>query len=257
MKQNSKNLIALIILVVAMAGPALADVNQWLNANGNGMWTDPANWSIGVPGPGTGNTRINPDSIIGPMVGPTIGPGEIAVTDVADVWGPEFGALTFTIAGGSYTSPAFVGLVTVGASEEGRPVTNLGPEGSGGWFDVKNLLIGDSWWWHDGPYATFNIYSGTAIVRDYVWLGGKLNLYGGIMYVFNGFSMASVGQPKDLCTLNLEHGILMLPEGYAQRVSDWITAGYCVAYGGQGQVVVEEVPGWVKVTAVLPAPAQQ
>jgi len=253
MVQKRSALLGLWIFLTACS-LALA-VNDWTNATGNGKWMDPANWSLGkVPGTGTGNTRINPQFIQGDIkVGPTIGPGDVALTDAADVWGPEFGAVSFNIVGGSYTSPAFVGLVTVGTSEEARPVTNLGPNGSGGWLDVTNLLIGDSWWWHDGPYATFNIYSGTAIVRDYVWLGGKLNIYGGIMYVFNGFNMASVGQPKDLCTLNIEKGILMLPAGYAANVNSWIAAGYCVGYGGAGQIVVEEVEGWTKVTAVPPA----
>jgi hypothetical protein len=249
--------VASLVLVMVLVGSASA-LNQWTNATGNGRWMDPNNWSMGVlPGAGTGNTQINPGFLADPnnLVGPTIGPGELAVTDAADVWGPEFGALTLNIAGGSYTSPAFVGLVSVGTSDDARPVTNLGADGSGGWLDVTNFLIGDSWWWHGGPYATFNQWSGTAIIRDYLWLGGKMNLFGGIMYVFNGVSMASAGQPADLTTLNIEGGILMLPANYTTNVESWIASGYCVAYGGAGQIVIEEVGGRTKVTAVPPAPA--
>ena len=244
-----------VVLLMSLVGGAYAAQNDWTNATGNGRWMDPNNWSQGkVPGPGTGNTRINPDTNADPnhLAGPTIGVGEIAVTDAADVWGPEFGALTVTIAGGSYTSPAFVGMVSVGTADNARPVINMGPEGSGGWLDVINFLIGDSWWWHGGPYVTYNQWSGTAIVRDYVWLGGEMNLFGGIVYVFNGFNMASVGQPPELCKLNIEKGILMLPKGYKANVENWIVDGYCVAYGGTGQIVIEELPNRTKVTA-LPA----
>lgn len=251
------------VLVMVLVGSVSAAVNQWTNAAGNGRWMDPNNWSLKVlPGPGVGNTQMNPEFIATdpndpnkPKVGPTIGPGELAVTDAADVWGPEFGAISLDIVGGSYTSKAFVGMVSVGTSEEARPVINVGAEGSGGWLDVINFLIGDSWWWHGGPYVTYNQWSGTAIVRDYVWLGGKMNLHGGIMYAFNGFNVASVGQPPELCTLNIEQGTLMLPAGYKANVEKWITDGYCVAYSGTGQIVIEEMPTRVKVTAV-PAPAQ-
>lgn len=245
-----------LVLVMVLVGSVSAAQNDWTNATGNGRWMDPNNWSAKVvPGPGTGNTRMNPDTNADPnhLAGPTIGPGDVAVTDAADVWGPEFGALAFNIEGGSYTSPAFVGMVSVGTDPNASPTINLGAGGSGGWLDVKNFLVGDSWWWHGGPYVTYNQWSGTAIVRDYVWLGGKMNLHGGIMYAFNGFNVASVGQPADLCTLNIEQGILILPKDYKVNVEKWITDGYCVAYGGTGQIVIEELPTRTKVTAV---PAQ-
>jgi len=85
-----------MILVGSVSGAQ----NDWTNATGNGRWMDPNNWSAKVvPGPGTGNTRMNPDTNADPnhLAGPTIGPGDVAVTDAADVWGPEFGALTFNI----------------------------------------------------------------------------------------------------------------------------------------------------------------
>jgi hypothetical protein len=244
--------------------------NNWTNATGNGSWMDPNNWTQGVPGLGTGNTRINPDTNIDPNnpIGPTIGPGELATTDAADVWGPEFGAISVNIEGGSYTSPAFVGMVSVGTDPNASPTINLGAGGSGGWMDVINFLVGDSWWWHGGPYVTYNQWSGTAIIRDYLWLGGKANLYGGIMYVFNGVAMASVGQPPDICTLNIEGGTLMLPliataddpetpedetVHFTTVVQGWIADGYCVAYGGTGQIVIEETESRTKVTAI---PAQ-
>jgi len=244
-----------VVLVMVLVGSVSAAVNDWTNATGNGRWMDPNNWSQGkIPGPGTGNTRINPDTNADPnhLAGPTIGVGEIAVTDAADNWAPEWG-LSLNIEGGSLTSAGFVGLVSVGGETNPSSI-NMGVNGSGGWLDLVNFLVGDSWWYHGGPYVTYNQWSGTAIVRDYVWLGGKMNLFGGIMYVFNGFNVASVGQPPELCKLNIEQGILMLPKAYKVNVEKWITDGYCVAYGGTGQIVIEELPTRTKVTA-LPAQA--
>lgn len=83
--------------------------------------------------------------------------------------------------------------------------------------------------------------------------------------------MASVGQPADICTLNIEEGTLMLPllsvtdnpdtpedesVSFTATVEDWIANGYCVAYGGTGQIVIEELASWTQVTA-LPGVAEQ
>jgi hypothetical protein len=88
------------------------------------------------------------------------------------------------------------------------------------------------------------------------------------MYIFNGVAMASVGQPSDICTLNIEGGTLMLPiiataddpetpedetVDFATVVQGWVVDGYCVAYGGTGQIVIEVLESWTKVTAI---PAQ-
>jgi hypothetical protein len=257
--------ISCLILMMILASSSYAQ-NNWTNATGNGDWLDPNNWSIGVPGPGTGNTRINPDTNINPNnpIGPTIGPGQLATTDAMDVWGPEFGPISVNIIGGSYTSPAFVGMVSVNTDPNAAPSINMGANGSGGWLDVNNFLVGDSWWYSDGPYTTYNQWSGTAIIRDYLWIGGKVNLFGGTMYVFNGVSMASVGQSPEICTLNIEKGTLFLPllavadnpetpedesVSFTTTVEGWIADGYCVAYGGKGEIVIEETAGWTKVQA--------
>lgn len=260
-------LVLVMILASIASGQAGAPVtNNWTNDTGNGLWMDPNNWSEGVvPGPGTGHTRINLDTNADPNnpVGPTIGVGDIALTDAYDNYAPEWG-MTINIEGGSLTSPGFVGLVAVGDAVNPTEI-NLGMDGSGGWLDLINLLVGDSWWYHGGPNVTYNQGSGTAIIRDYLWLGGKANLYGGIMYIFNGFAMASVGQPSTITTLNIAGGTLMLPlvataddpatpedetVPFSETVQGWIDNGYCVAYGGTGQIVMEETGNWTKVTAV-------
>ena len=65
--------ISYLVLIMLLAGSAYAQ-NNWTNATGNGRWMDPNNWTQGVPGPGKGNTRINPDTNIDPNnpAGPAI-----------------------------------------------------------------------------------------------------------------------------------------------------------------------------------------
>jgi len=76
--------ISFLVLTMVLVSSVSAQVNDWTNGTGNGRWMDPNNWSQGaVPGPGTGNTRINPDTNADPnnLMGPSIGVGEIAVMD--------------------------------------------------------------------------------------------------------------------------------------------------------------------------------
>src|SRR4030042_5424349 len=67
--------ISLLVLMMVLVSSVSAQVNDWTNGTGDGRWMDPNNWSQGVvPGPGTGNTRINPDTNADPnnLMGPTI-----------------------------------------------------------------------------------------------------------------------------------------------------------------------------------------
>ena len=41
---------------------------------------------------------------------------------------------------------------------------------------------------------------------------------------------------------------------YTTTVEGWIADGYCVAYGGTGQIVIEETESWTKVTAIQAQP---
>ena len=81
--------------------------------------------------------------------------------------------------------------------------------------------------------------------------------------------MASVGQPPEICTLNIEGGTLMLPliatadnpdtpedetVDFTTVVQGWIADGYCVSYGGTGEIVIEETESWTKVTAIPEQP---
>jgi len=250
-------------LVLVLVSNAAAVVTEWTNATGNRAWQDPGNWTAGVPGTGIGidNTLINGVNH-GDIAGPIIGPAIAASTANGDTWGPEWG-LGVDILGGSYSGPAFVGMVAVG-DDINPAYINLGAmvgdSYTGGSIEIVNFLIGDSWWWHGGPKVTYNQWSGTCIASDYIWLGGKMNLYGGYTKATNGFAMASVGQPSSITTLDIAGGALSLPAAYETdgTVQSWIDNGYLIANGGAaGWFIKRDLitePGRVVLTAI-PEPA--
>lgn len=261
-----KKLIYLVcfVLVLGLVSSASAGLlTEWTGAAADRDWMNAGNWTNGVPGTGIGidNTKIN--GVDYPVPGPIIGPGQNASTADFDTWGPEWGT-GLEIQGGSYSGPAFVGIVSVG-DDVNPAYINLGAGDSGGSMDIINFLIGDSWWWHGGPYVTYNQWSGTCIVRDYIWLGGKMNLYGGYTKATNGFAMASAGQPNTMTTLTIyggSGGKMSLPEAWGdplvpavEIVNGWITDGYLVAAGpgpGPWHINIDtlEEPGRVVLTSV-------
>lgn len=248
-----------------LASNASAVVTEWTNATGNRAWQDPGNWTAGVPGVGIGisNTLINGVNH-GPIAGPIIGPAIVASTADGDTWGPEWG-IGIDIIGGSYSGPAFVGSVSCGDNINPSYLNlgaKVGDDVTGGSINVVNLLIGDSWWFHGGPNVTYSQWSGTCIASDYIWLGGKMNLYGGYTKATNGFAMASAGQPPEMTTVTiyapdpdpLSGGRLSLPRSYYDdgTIANWIADGYLVGVGGPISYDWSE-PG--RVVLYVPEPA--
>jgi hypothetical protein len=193
--------------------------------------------------------------------------GQNATTGDWDTWGPEWG-IGLDIRGGSLTSAgAWVGLNVEGDLVNPAYV-NLGEkvegETTGGTIDIINFLVGDTWWWHGGGAgATYNQWSGTCIANDWIWLGGKMNLYGGYTKATNGFAMASAGQPNTMTTLTiyapdpdpLSGGQLSLPVGLYDdgTIASWIANGYLVAVGGNISYDLTTEPG--RVVLSVPEPA--
>lgn len=259
-------LIFFVILISLVSSASAANI--WTNTAADNDWTNPANWSLGViPGPLDGqNTQISGTAAeyLGGG-GPIITAAQVASTGQLDTWGPEFG-IGLDIEGGILSGPAFIGL-NIEGDEVNPAYLNLGAGDTGGSIDVVNLLVGDSWWWSGGGAgASYNQWSGTSIANDYIWLGGKMNLYGGYTKATNGFSMASVAQPNTQCTLDIWDGaMLSLPtewgnplESGIDLVNGWITNGYLTANGGDLayhiDIDTELEPGRIVLTSV-PEPA--
>jgi len=266
-----KKLIYLVcfVLVMSLVSSASAELNIWSNVGGDRLWENPDNWSLGrVPSttePNTTNTKINGlDDPYAGGGGPIINSGVNASTGLWDTWGPEWN-IGMDIRGGSYSGPAFFAPNVEGDTTNPAYI-NLGEGLTGGTINVVNFLMGDSPWFHGGGSgATYNQWSGTCIANDYIWLGGKMNLYGGYTKATNGFAMASAGQPNTMTTLTIyggSGGKMSLPEAWGdplvpavEIVNGWITDGYLVAAGpgpGPWHINIDtlEEPGRVVLTSV-------
>ena len=258
-----RKLVCLIsfVVVLAMASNAFAltfgvEVTSWTGAVSRD-WMDPANWSLGVPDP-----LVNANTQIGPAANtPLISAGQNASTSAFDTWGPELGG-HLDIEGGTYgtppgSSPAFIGLNLFSPPASPTSVLNLGwsatmdnmgnghlgsmQGGSGGAIEVGEFMVGDNWWGDGGYNVVYNQYSGTATARGWMWLGGKMNLYGGTTRVNGGINVAASGMPPALCTIDIAGGTLDISAAWGAPpehegtwgywINQWIHNGYLLAYG--------------------------
>jgi hypothetical protein len=195
-----------------------------------------------------------------------IGPGEEFSTGYEDVWGPEFGQ-DCEIQGGTWSGPAFIGLNAYNDNLADLSEVNLGRNGTGGLIDIGEYLLGESWWAHDGGYVAHNQWSGTCNVRGWLWMGGKMNLYGGTTKITGGFNMDPYKNWAGYTQLTiympdpdpLSGGRLNLPRSLYDsfEIGRWVHEGYLVAGGDAvGRHIVYDFSeeGRVILTAV-PEPA--
>ncbi|MCE5187557.1 MAG: sigma-70 family RNA polymerase sigma factor [Planctomycetaceae bacterium] len=221
------------------------------------------NWSAGLPTTAAADGRINISYVAAhPTV--LIEPGTNIVCGntgyLTDLHGPNHGA-TLNINGGTLTHNGFV---MSPVSRGTRSYLNLS---NGAVLAVRNLGLGDNWWW-SGPYVTMNIDgNSTVTVADYLWLGGYLNLYSGTVDITNGFNIAVFpdegGTPQyrtgELTTLDIHAGTFIVRnQDHSANVPNWIESGLLLAYGdkpnerGSSQIIVDTttIPGGTILTAL-------
>ncbi|MGD0655949.1 MAG: PEP-CTERM sorting domain-containing protein [Thermoguttaceae bacterium] len=251
-----------VVLVLAMAGTAYAQVDTWLGTNSND-WMDKTNWSLGI----VPTTDVDPDTFLmlvanteiggGHPHNPLISLGQNASTATYDTWGPELGG-QLDIQGGTYSGSANCGFVLYSHATDATAVLNLGAGGTGGTIDVNNFCIGDDWWAHDGPNVVYNQYSGYAH-SNYLWIGGKVNVSGGELKDTGWFWLAADGETPAQCTIDISGtGKVSLPAGIDPDdiyIPGWIAAGYITANGGGGTVIEDRIsePGQIVLTAPEPS----
>jgi hypothetical protein len=257
-----------LVLVLAITGTAYAQTDVWTGATSSN-WMDKTNWSLGI----VPTTDVDADFVMlvanteidgGTLHYPVISAGQVASTATYDTWGPQWGA-TLDIVGGSYSGPALFGLnAEQWDSGAARSIINLGAGGLGGSINIVNLLIGDSPWWHDGKYATYNQYSGTATASDYIWVGGKMNLFGGETTVLNGMNVAVSGELAADCTVDIlapsvdgNGGKLSLPLAWYNpsvpvetTVAAWVAGGFLVSTNGTLVYDYVSEPGRLVISAI-------
>jgi hypothetical protein len=225
---------------------------NWTGLADNGLWHSPDNWDNGetVPPTNAASVTLNPANGW-PVI--TIVAGEVENCTTAYsggmIYGPEFGAglnIYGTLNWNSY-------LVPVQDDADQPSILNLF---NGSSVSGTGILLGDTWWYWGGPYVTMNMY-GTAFAGiDYMYWGGHLNMYGGILSITNGLTLDTEGSVSDATrSMNIAAGKLILPGAFAATVTNWISRGILLAYGkaqDTSDIVINTatLPGRTIVTTV-------
>jgi hypothetical protein len=238
MKMNLKQLayVAAAGAALCLAQGAYATDYHWTGLGNDGLWNNPANWDNGVPvGPGNGAFL---DAANGWSTITITNTDDIVVPDM--VFGPEWG-VTLNIYGkvhcGWYTVP--VQWDSAGT----RSVINMYDDSV---YTAEGLAIGDTWWWSGGPYVTMNMHSNSFAGINWMFWGGRINLYDNtVLSITNGLTVATADAVSDATRfINLEgHGTLVLPMGFTSTVTNWIGRGILLVYNTPGDapdIVIDE-----------------
>ncbi len=141
------------------------------------------------------------------------------------IYGPEFGAglnIYGTLNWRNY-------LVPVQNDPTHPSIVNLF---NGSSVSGNGLALGDTWWYSGGPYATLNMYGSASASVNYMYWGGHVNLYGGILSIASGLTVETVDAVSDATrSMNLAGGELILPGAFTSTVNNWISRGILLAYG--------------------------
>ncbi len=247
--------LAALGLATILVHSVSAQDSHWNGTPTDTLWSNPNNWNpAGVPPTGNptpppfaGNVWLdaaNGDSVITIAAGDVESPGVGNSTEAYNtMFGPEWG-VTLNV----YGTLNFDWLLF--------PVQN-NPAGSRSYVNLYGnavvsttgaaVGIGDSWFYHDAPYVTMNLYS-NAQYNSFggagLWLGGHLNLYDQAQFLVNGYINMDFTphQTDGTRSMNVAGGTLKLPEGYINganaayngtpgNVYDFIARGIVRAYG--------------------------
>lgn len=234
---KTRTVLAVSALILAAALQVRAD-NVWNGNAADGLWTNGANWSLGVaPASGQGNIIFNNQSVTNRI---TVGPGDTSTVD-GDMFGPEWG-MDFVIDGGSVTqlSPGFVWA----------PIADSGDHctieiKNGASLAVKEMGLGDNWWFGGHPYVDMTISGSNTYVKadGWLWLGGHINLQSGTLEI--GGNINFDASLAGYANIDITGGTLFLPAGTSIDVSNRIVTAMSnnqfTAYGGLGDVIFDYV----------------
>jgi arabinan endo-1,5-alpha-L-arabinosidase len=243
------------VVVACVAGwgrPAAAQ--NWTGGGANTLWSNPANWSPGLPGTTTTNgVYLGANSAGSESTVITIASGDVencgTVGGNQSIYGPQWGAqldIYGTLNLGFIIFPA-----QWDATPGNQSVINMyGGSAMNAVAAGNTLLLGDAWW-YAAPYVTMNLYGNARANFQYLAWGGHLNLYDDSTNIFSSGVLEGgtngywgLAGPSDATRqINLAGGTLILPTGYGTTVSNWITRGICLVYGKSrdaGEVVIND-----------------
>ena len=225
-----------VVLLLGMAGSALAIDSNWNNNGGDREWDNVNNWSAGVP---TGADKAGirhsvPD-------GPIIDSGTAAVANVI-VLGDWSSTDTLDITGGSLTTNGWF-ILAYGVNDDGTFNVSGGTTTVGSHLDVGRAGTGH-----------MNMTAGTVTVNSAFGIGattgsGDVQLDGGTISC-GSFTMTS-GSSMDITNT----GTLIVNGDVTSTINTYVSNGWLTANGGAGTVVINNVtnPGKTTVTANMPS----
>jgi hypothetical protein len=251
MKPRNLYYVAFTFLAALLVYDASGQDSHWSGLGGNGLWGDPDNWNpVGVPA-STVDANVWLDSANGwPVMTITNGEVESPGSGSSDmIYGPEFGAglnVYGTLNWRNYLAPV--------QNDPTHPsIVNLF---NGSSVSGNGLALGDTWWYWGGPYVTLNLYGNAFAGVNYMYWGGHVNLYGGILSITNSLTLDTIDSVSDATrSMNLVGGELILPNAFTSTVNNWISRGILLAYGkalDNPDIVINttSLPGRTIVTTV-------
>ncbi|KPJ66347.1 MAG: hypothetical protein AMJ43_08390 [Coxiella sp. DG_40] len=246
-----KKILLLVVMLTLVSSASGAVFYSWTGAAGDGLWSTADNWfPAGPPPHDSGNVGLS-DSTYGWTI--TIPAGYTADCtfgeDYGTIFGPEWG-MKLDISG-SLTYKWYIAPVQ---NDPSGPRSEINMYSGSSIYGAEGIAIGDNWWF-SAPYVTMNMYDGSSVDINWLWVGGHLNLYGGTMDVSGGVEM-SVNVEDYLTKVDIWTGTLILPADFTDEVEDWIERGILLAYGctpGNSPLIIIDTeinPGRTTVTAV-------
>jgi len=224
------------VLLLGMAGSAPAVDTDWNNNGGDRLWSNPANWALGVPA-AADKAAIRAGAIPGPIIDSDT--SAVADSVVLGDWSSVGDTLDIT--GGSLTT--------------------------GGWFIISYNATND---------ATFNVSGGAVTVGSHMDVGfqgtGHMNMTAGSITVNGAFGLGTTGGSGEVfldggtisCAsltmtsgswLDITDGTLIVDGDARATISSYVSSGWITAYGGSGSLNLDyngANPGKTTLTATLP-----
>jgi hypothetical protein len=248
------------------AQPAGQTNYLWGAGGDKATWSQATNWVQNAVPPTDGTVfQIDTYNFSGNSLTPiTLAPTDaVSINDA--IFGPMWGQTL------NVNSTVQCGFGEFIWGDLNGPVTTMNLFTNSALYLRDTLALGTAWWFGGGPNAVLNVYPGAQLGVTWMQFGARLNIYGGIVSVTNGFNTGTATTPVFAGGIDTDAnrsinlagpGQLILPTSYTATVNDWITRGILLVYGTPGDpssIVIDEAntnyPGRTVVTTTATGPA--